>query len=61
MLAELGAWWNAVELWVVQLWFPLQFAVVMVVVLPLCVGVAVGAERLFDVVAKRERGRPTRP
>jgi hypothetical protein len=30
------AWWDGVELWLVQLWFPIQFAVVMGVVLPAC-------------------------
>lgn len=30
------AWWDGVELWLVQLWFPVQFAVVMGVVIPAC-------------------------
>lgn len=40
-------WWDGVELWVVQLPVAVQFPVVMIVVLPLCLGVA----RLIDRVA----------
>jgi hypothetical protein len=43
----LAQWWDGVELWVVQLPVAVQFPVVMVVVLPICLGVA----RLIDRVA----------
>ncbi|RZQ60394.1 hypothetical protein [Amycolatopsis suaedae] len=33
-------WWDSVELWLAQLWFPLQFALVVAVLAPLCVGAA---------------------
>lgn len=29
-------WWDGVELWLTQLWLPLQFGVLMLVLLPLC-------------------------
>lgn len=29
-------WWDGVELWLTQLWFPFQVALVIVVLLPLC-------------------------
>ena len=45
MLDKLSAWWDAVELWVVELWFPLQFLVVMAVVVPVCLVVAWGVDR----------------
>ncbi|SDH38591.1 hypothetical protein SAMN05216553_120137 [Lentzea fradiae] len=45
-------WWNGVELWVVQLPVALQFPVVMVVVLPLCLGVARLIDRVADWGAK---------
>lgn len=60
MLGTLGSWWNAVELWIVQLWFPLQFVLVMAVVVPVCWGVAVGADVLAGRVVKRLRRRAVR-
>jgi hypothetical protein len=53
----LSAWWDAVELWVAQLWFPLQFAVVMAVVVPLCLGVAWVIDRAVDHASARLRAR----
>jgi hypothetical protein len=41
-------WWNDVELWVLGLSFPFQFALVMAVLLPLCVAVAWLIDRLVD-------------
>ncbi|MQA61330.1 MAG: hypothetical protein GEU86_07500 [Actinophytocola sp.] len=58
MLDGLSDWWDGVELWVVQLWFPLQFVVVMLVVVPACLGVAWLVDRAVDRVAARVR--PTR-
>lgn len=58
MLDWLSDWWDGVELWVVQLWFPLQFVVVMLAVVPVCLGVAWLVDRAVDRVAARVR--PTR-
>ncbi|MGH3466856.1 MAG: hypothetical protein ACRDQF_03870 [Thermocrispum sp.] len=51
MLDDLNAWWDTVELWVVELWFPLQFVVVMAVVVPVCLAVAWAVDRGVDHVA----------
>ncbi|MGH3937256.1 MAG: hypothetical protein ACRDTG_01260 [Pseudonocardiaceae bacterium] len=37
-------WWDGVELWLTQLWLPIQLALLMVVLLPACWWVA----RLID-------------
>ncbi|HEY0641713.1 MAG TPA: hypothetical protein VGD67_29140 [Pseudonocardiaceae bacterium] len=48
-MGRLADWWDGVELWVTQLWFPFQVALVIVVLLPLCWGVA----RLIDEAVDR--------
>lgn len=55
VLDELSAWWDGVELWIVQLSFPFQFVVVMAVVVPVCLGVAWVVDRSVDWVAARLR------
>jgi len=57
-LVLVSNWWDDVELWVTQLPFALQFAVVMAVLLPLCVVVAWLIDRAVDwgVHAIRSRG-----
>ncbi len=45
MVAE---WWNGVELWVSGLAFPLQFALVMVLLGPFCVVLAWAIDRIVD-------------
>lgn len=37
-------WWDGVELWLTQLWLPMQLVLLMVVLLPVCWWVA----RLID-------------
>lgn len=63
MLDKLDEWWDAVELWVVELWFPLQFLVVMAVVVPVCLAVAWAVDRGVDHLSARlrrvRRRRPT--
>ncbi|MGH3436319.1 MAG: hypothetical protein ACRDRN_07600 [Sciscionella sp.] len=49
----LGAWWGGVGLWLTQLAFPLQFAIVMIVVLPVCLGVAWLIDRAVDLASAR--------
>ena len=59
MLRELANRWDAVELWVTQLAFPFQVALAIVVVLPLCWGVAGLVDRVVDaVVLLGARRRP---
>jgi membrane protein implicated in regulation of membrane protease activity len=41
-------WWDGVALWIAQLAFPFQFALVMVVLLPLCLGGAWLVDRAVD-------------
>jgi hypothetical protein len=61
----LANWWDSVELWITQLAFPLQVLGAIVVLLPLCAGVAVLADRFADAVdsaiARRRPARPGRP
>jgi len=44
-------WWDNAELWLAQLWFPLQFLLVIAVLAPLCLGVAWVIDRIVDRVA----------
>jgi hypothetical protein len=44
----MAEWWNGVELWVLGLAFPLQFALVIVLLAPLCMGVAWAIDRIVD-------------
>lgn len=41
-------WWNGVELWMLGLPFPFQFALVVVVLVPLCLVVAWLIDRIVD-------------
>jgi len=53
VLQDFSDWWNDVELWVAQLGFPLQFTVVMAVLLPACVVVAWLIDRVVDYASAR--------
>ena len=44
----LSDWWNGVELWIAGLPFPFQFALVIVVLVPLCLVVAWLIDRIVD-------------
>jgi hypothetical protein len=48
MARALADWYDAVELWVTQLAFPLQVLLAVLVVLPLCFGVAVALDRVSE-------------
>ena len=50
MLHGLADWWDSVELWMTQLAFPFQVVLAVVVVLPLCAGVAVLADLVTDAL-----------
>ena len=61
MLREVANRWDAVELWVTQLAFPFQVVLAIVVVLPLCWGVAGLLDRAVDAaVLLGARRRPAR-
>lgn len=49
----LADWYDAVELWVTQLTFPLQVLLAVLVVLPLCFGVALLMDRVAELVSRR--------
>ncbi|MFR9729383.1 hypothetical protein ACL03H_09145 [Saccharopolyspora sp. MS10] len=49
----LFAWWDAVELWLVQLWYPLLVTLVLVVLLPVCWYLARLLDRAIDVAGAR--------
>jgi hypothetical protein len=49
----LSDWWNGLELWMAQQSFWLQFVLVMVVVGPLCVGLAWLIDRIVDSLSTR--------
>lgn len=53
MLEWLADWWDGVELWLTQLPFPIQFALVMVVLLPICLGIALLIDRVVDLLSAR--------
>ena len=58
MLRSLADWWDSVELWITQLGFPFQVLLAIVVLLPLCGGVAVLADLATEAVHGRlERRR----
>ncbi|TNC24414.1 hypothetical protein [Amycolatopsis alkalitolerans] len=66
MFAGLANWWDKAELWLTQLWFPLQFVLVIAVLGPLCLGVAWLIDRIVDRVAawlrpSRDEDCPPRP
>ncbi|HEY3709044.1 MAG TPA: hypothetical protein VGL64_06695 [Amycolatopsis sp.] len=46
MFNGLADWWDGVELWLAQAWFPVQFVLVMVVVVPLCLLAAWAIDKL---------------
>jgi len=48
VLRSLANWWDSVELWITQLPFPFQVVLAIVVLLPLCGGVAALADKASD-------------
>lgn len=53
----MAAWWDAVELWLTGLPFLAQLPLVLVVLVPVCLGAAVLLDRAADLVAGRLRWR----
>jgi hypothetical protein len=70
VLRSLADWWDSVELWITQLAFPFQVVLAIVILLPLCAGVAALTDRASDLLdrllarrvearrARAVRGRP---
>lgn len=50
---SVASWWAGVELWLTQLWLPIQVALLMAVLLPLCWVVATGIDRGVDLIVDR--------
>lgn len=62
MLELLVEWYDGVELWLVQLVYPLQVALVLAVLVPLCWGVARVVDRAVDGIgAKFTRANDAEP
>jgi len=65
VLRSLADWWDSVELWITQLAFPFQVVLAIVVLLPLCGGVAVLADLASDAAdawwARHRAARGERP
>lgn len=61
MFLWLANWWDGVDLWLSQLAFPFQFAIVIVVLAPVCFGVAVLVDRVVDVIGHRTTDRLDEP
>ena len=53
MVDAFEQWWDGVELWLAQLAFPFQFALLMCVLLPLCLGLARLIDRVVDNASTR--------
>lgn len=51
----LANWWDGVDLWLSQLAFPFQFAIVIAVLAPVCFGVALLVDRVVDLVTGRRK------
>ncbi|HEX3790292.1 MAG TPA: hypothetical protein VHW44_20670 [Pseudonocardiaceae bacterium] len=49
----LANWWDGVELWLTGTSFAVQFALVIVVLGPVCLGVAWAIDRVVDLVSNR--------
>lgn len=57
MARAIADWWDAVELWLTQLAFPFQVLFAILVLVPLCWGVATGVDRVIDLVEARLAAR----
>jgi hypothetical protein len=44
-------WWDGFELWITQLWFPFQVALIIITLLPLCWATARLIDNAVDRVA----------
>ncbi|MEV0678157.1 hypothetical protein AB0I60_16745 [Actinosynnema sp. NPDC050436] len=53
MVDAIAQWWDGVELWMAQLPFPFQFALLMAILLPLSLGAARLIDRVVDNASSR--------
>ncbi|HEX3589673.1 MAG TPA: hypothetical protein VHV74_08570, partial [Pseudonocardiaceae bacterium] len=53
MFLWLANWWDGVDLWLSQLAFPFQFAIVIAVLAPVCLGLTWLIECVVDLVSGR--------
>ncbi|MFC4001405.1 hypothetical protein ACFS2C_06355 [Prauserella oleivorans] len=53
MFDGVARWWDSFELWLAQQWFPVQFVLVMAVLVPLCAALGWLIHRAVDLVADR--------
>lgn len=56
MFDGVAPWWESFELWLAQLWFPIQFVLVVAALAPMCAVLAWLIHRTVDAVA-RQAGR----
>jgi hypothetical protein len=54
----LANWWDGVDLWLSQLAFPFQFAIVIAVLAPVCLGLAWLIDHVVDLVPGLFSGGP---
>ncbi|OQO89517.1 hypothetical protein B1813_21550 [Saccharomonospora piscinae] len=63
MFDGVARWWDGAELWLAQQWFPVQFVLVIAVLLPLCAGLAWvihrGVDGVADLLVRSRRGDRT--
>ncbi|OLT47058.1 hypothetical protein BJF85_01235 [Saccharomonospora sp. CUA-673] len=61
MFDGVARWWDGFELWLAQQWFPVQFMLVVAVLLPLCVGLTwllrLGVDVVLTLPGRLRRGR----
>lgn len=61
MFLWLANWWDSADLWLTQLAFPFQFAIVIAVLAPLCFGAAWLIDRGVDLARRVHREVSTPP
>lgn len=61
MLPWLANWWDSVALWLSDLAFPIQFALVIAVLAPVCFVLAWGIDNAVDLVTARFHRAPGSP
>ncbi|MBB3051838.1 hypothetical protein FHS23_002867 [Prauserella isguenensis] len=62
MFDGVARWWDGFELWLAQQWFPLQFVLVVAVLLPICAAatwlLGRGVDFAMNVIGRLRPGRP---
>jgi hypothetical protein len=65
VFSGLADWWDGAELWLAQRWFPMQFVLVMAVLVPVCLALGWLIDKLVGKLAGvlravRDSNRPGR-